>query len=496
REEGMSEAEYEQQQRGELKWRQLVNGIAASEFVTPAELQRRQALEGEQREIDYALVSTAKFLSTVNVSDAEIQAWYDAHKSEYMTDETVDLEYLELKLADVEKEIAVTDDALKEHYESMKERLTQPERRQARHILITVGEGVDDAAAKKKAEDLLAKIKAGGDFAALAKQNSQDSVSAAKGGDLGWAGKGAYVGPFEDALFAMSPGEVRGPVQTQFGYHIIKLEGIEGGKTKSFAEAREEVASDFKATKAQTLFEDRWQKMGDEAFRALTELDSTAKSLGLTVQKVAGFSRMGGGALGNDPKIIDAVFSQDAIEKRQNSSPISLGDDRAVVLRVAEHHAPEQKPLADVRVAIEAQLKQQAAKDAAAKRGGELFARVESGADWAKTLAEFKIVPAGKKSATRNENSLDASVRQSAFAIPRAAITPDKPTYRGVVIGTGDYAVVRVTDIHAGTVATGTPEAAAKQRQTAQALGGEDFNGYLAELESRAKIERNPKIFE
>jgi len=496
RQQGRNKTQFEQELRSSLRINQLQNGIVASAFVTPAELQRRQALEGEQRDIDYAVVPMSGFLPTVTVNDADLQAWYEAHKNEYLTDETVDLDYLELRLADMEKEIEVTDAALQEAYEQAKERLTTPERRMARHILITVGDNVDDATAKKKAEELLAKIKAGGDFAALAKQFSQDTVSAAKGGDLGWAGRDAYVGPFADALFSMSPGEIRGPVQTQFGYHIIQLEQVEGGKTKTFAEAREELTRDLRASKAQEKFEDRTQKLGDESFSALTELDTTAKSLNLTVQKISGFSRQGGGALGSDAKVIEAAFSTDAIEKHQNSSLIPVANDHAVVLRVTEHHAPEQKPFAAVRLAIEARLKEQAAKDAAAKRGADLLARVESGADWTKSLSEFKVTPVSKKSATRTEAAIPAPLRQTAFAVPRTAITPEKPVYRGVTIENGDYAVVRVNGVHAGAGVAGTPEMAAKQRQTAQSLGTEEFGAYLADITSRASIDKNPKVFE
>jgi peptidyl-prolyl cis-trans isomerase D len=478
RQQGRSEPQFERELQASLKIEQLQNGIAASSFVTPAELQRRQALEGEQREVDYALVPASGFLASVTVNDADIQSFYDANKPEFMTVETVDLEYIELLLADVEKDVAVTDDMLHEYYEQVK--------------------GVDDATAKAKAEEVLGKLKAGGDFAALAKQYSQDAVSAAKGGDLGWASRGMFVGPFEDALFAMSPGELRGPVKTQFGYHIIKLEAAEGGQVKSFEEARAELTREFKAEKAQALFYDRSQKMGDEAFNALSELDTPAKDLGLTVQKIAGMSRQGGapGTLSGNPKVIDAAFAQEAIDKRQNSPLIQVADDRAVVLRVAEHHPPEQKPLSVVRLEVETKLKQRAAHDAAAKRGAEMLARMEAGGDWTKTLGEFKLTPVGKKSLTRTDSSLPPAVRQNVFALPRTAVTAEKPAFRGATVENGDYALIRVSAISPGKLETGSPEATAKRQQTAQALGSEEFGAYLADAESRAKIERNPKVFE
>ena len=234
RERGRSETQMEEELRTDIATNHLQAGVIGSAFITPAELARRQALEGEQREIDYVVIPANAFAGTVSVADADVQAWYDAHKSNYMTAETADAQYVELKLSDVEKDINVDEAALKAHYEQVKDQFATQERRHARHILISVGEGTDDAAAKKQADEVLAKVKAGGDFAALAKQYSKDPGSAEKGGDLGWASKGMFVGPFEDALFSMSVGEIKGPVKTQFGYHIIKLEEIESGHVKSF----------------------------------------------------------------------------------------------------------------------------------------------------------------------------------------------------------------------------------------------------------------------
>ncbi len=504
RQQGRSVPQFEKELRASLRVDQLQRGIAASSFITPGELQRRQALEGERREIEYAVIPMSGFLANATVSDNEVQTYYDAHKPDFMTPETVDLEYLELKLADVAKDVEVSDAALKEYYEQVKDRLTTPERRKARHILITVGDGVDDASAKKKAEEVLAKLKAGGDFATLAKQYSQDTISAVKGGELDWATRGENVGPYDEALFAMSPGEVRGPIRTQFGYHIIKLDAKEGGETKSFDAARDELTAEYKTDKAQSLFYDRSQKLGDESFNALTELDTTATALGLPLHKISGFSRQGGGtgseALDADPKNIsklaDAAFAADAIDKRQNSSLIQLADDHVVVIRVAAHRPPEQKPLAVVRLEIESKLKQRAAKEAAAKRGAELLARVAGGADWNKALAEFKITPVGNKSVTRTESSIPAPVRQSVFAVRRDAVSADKAAYRGVTIDNGDYSVVRVSAIHPGKLEAGTPESASKRQQAAQSLGNDEFGAYLADVEAHAKIERNPKLFE
>jgi peptidyl-prolyl cis-trans isomerase D len=495
RQQGRTVPQFERELRASLEIEQLQNGIAGTAFVTPSEFARRQSLQGEQREVEYAVVAASSFLPTVTVAEADIKAWYDSRMAEYMTEERVDLEYAELKLADIEAAIVVTDDALKAYYEEAKERLTTPERRMARHILITAADGVDEAAAEKTANEVLGKVNAGGDFAALATQYSKDPGSAEKGGDLGWATKGMFVGPFEEALFAMAKGEVRGPIKTQFGYHIIRLEDIDGGQVKSFDEALAELEQDYRREQAQAQFYERSQKLADDAFASLTELSSAAKSVGVEVKKAPGFTRKGGLPFGNEPKVIEAAFKPEALEKGENSALLALGDDHAVVLRVAKHYPSEQLPLEAVRTRIEMALKDRASKEAAAKRGAELLARLQGGAAWSAALSEAKVAPSAKRFISRTEAEIPASIRDAAFDVPRLEVSAST-VYRGTETDNGDYAVIALSAVKTGTVENGTPEAVAKLREAAQEVGSEELRGYVADLEGDAEIERNPKAFE
>jgi len=220
---GRSEADFEHDFRRDLEIQQLQNGIGISAFATPGGVRRRLELEGETRAFDYVTLPSARFAAAAKVDPAEVAAFYEKNKSKFMTAETANLQYVQLRLADVAAGVAVTEEGLRQYYEQVApERFVDAERRRARHILIDASK--DDAAAKKKAEELFAKAKAGGDFAALAAANSDDPGSKAQGGELGWATKESFVAPFADALFAMQKGEVRGPVKTQFGYHIIKID--------------------------------------------------------------------------------------------------------------------------------------------------------------------------------------------------------------------------------------------------------------------------------
>jgi peptidyl-prolyl cis-trans isomerase D len=494
---GYTAAQFERELANELLLDQLQSGVIESAFVTPAELDRRFALEKQEREVDYALIAAGDFASQITVTDEQIQKWYEDHKSEFMTAEKVDLQYIEVTLASAEAAVTVDEASLKDYYEQVKDRFESPERRRARHILINVGEGVDDAAAKKKAEDLTAKAKAGADFAQLARDNSQDAGSAAQGGDLGWAERGLFVGPFEDALFAMSAGEIRGPIKAESGYHIIKLDEIEAGRKLNFEEARQELEAEFRRERAQSIFADESQKLADTAFSSLTELDSVAKALNLPIHTVTGFTREGGGEFGGEPAVIEAAFSNDVLERRENSPLVSLGEDRALVLRVTNHMPPEARPLAEVRTQIQSQVKTQLMRDAAAAKGNDALARLRKGEGWAEVMTSKGLKPVGKRFLDRQDGVAPPAVVRGVFAAPQSLIAPGKPYFAGFTTDDGNFAVAMLTDVRKGdpTAESASDRAARKQRLQRQ-IGTIEYASYVTEAEHNATIVRNPKVFE
>jgi peptidyl-prolyl cis-trans isomerase D len=497
---GMNEAQFEAQFRAELETRQLQNGILGTAFITPKELARAQALLDEQREVDYVMVLAEAYAASVKLTDAEVAAWYETHKAEYLSPETVALQYVELNLADTLAEVAVDETALRAHYEQIKDRFTTPERRQGRHILIAVDKDVGDAAAKKQAEDILAKLKAGADFATLATQFSKDTGSAGKGGDLGWAGRGQFVKPFEEALFSLKPGELSAPVKSEFGYHLIRLDEIEGGTGKSFEEARAEVEADYKSERARSLFYDKTQKLADTAFAKLTELDSVAAEFGTTVKSVTGFSRQGGGEFGNDAQVIEAAFSEAVLEKGENSSLVTLGEDRALVLRITDHILPAQRPLDAVRAEVIAKLTEQSARSAVAKQAQSVVQQLQAGTvQWSSLSDSLPARPVGKQLMVRSAAGVPPQVLKAAFAVPRSEVSSGKSAYRSIALENGDYALLMVATVQSGATAAGVDAQTRISELRAQQINkisiGE-FTEYLQELERTADIEINPAAFE
>jgi peptidyl-prolyl cis-trans isomerase D len=241
---GRSVSEIEGLFRRDAKLRQLDSALNASSFATPTELKEFRALTRQQRELAWVTLSAAKYAAGAIPEDAAVKAYFDAHKAEYMTPETVNLRYVELSLAQLATKVSVDDAQLKAFYEEQKtktpERFAQPEQRRVRHVLLSVNDPKEDAAVKAKAAGILKRAQAGEDFSKLAKEFSQDPGSASQGGDLGWSEKKIFVGPFADAAFGMKVDEIAGPVKTQFGYHILKLDGIKPPAVKNFDESKAE----------------------------------------------------------------------------------------------------------------------------------------------------------------------------------------------------------------------------------------------------------------
>ncbi len=494
---GISPAAFEADQRQELQLLQLQNGIVASAFTTPYELDRTRVLEGEQREVAWLAVPAAKFAAEIVPDDAAIQAYFERNKDRFMTPDTVTLKYVQLRVADLASKVTLTDAALHDYYESVRDRYVEPEKRRGRHILVQVQNDSEDAAARKKAEELLAKVNAGGDFAKIARESSQDAGSAAQGGDLGWAERSYFVGPFADALFNMKPGEVRGPVRTQFGYHIIRLEEVNTGKQKTFEEARAELETEYRRQEAEKLFGEQQEKLADKAFEQHDSLDAVGTELGLTVHEAAGFTRTEGGApFGAQPAVIDAAFSDDVLNG-ENSKPIELEPGDIVVVRVASRIEPELKPLAQVRDQIVEAIKKDKADEMLDARTREIAEQLGSGdTTWDQAKGELKAEAHGPKWVSRTEADFPIELRNALFAVPKPAAGATTPTYRAVGLGTGDFAVLALS----GTRVDSTAEAADKlQLRTNQSLrraAAGEVTGYMTELRERADVDKNPKAFE
>jgi peptidyl-prolyl cis-trans isomerase D len=502
RAQGLSPERYEVQQREQLKARQLEGGLFLSSFATPKEVEAAAALRGESRELAYAIVPAAKYLQTVKVDDAAVKAYYDAHAAEFVTPETVKLAYVRLTVADAQKDVVVDDDRLKAYYEQVKSRYSTPEKRHARHILIASGN--DDAVAKKKIEEIYAEVtKPGADFAAIAKAKSQDPGSAPQGGDLGWTEKGTMVPAFDAELFAMQPGQISKPVKTQFGWHVIKLEGVEAGAQKGFDQVRGELEAEYRRAEAEKAFGDKQEKIDQLAFENSGSLEPVAKALGLEVKTIDGFTKKAGGApLGANPKLLAAAFSSDVLGG-QNSRAIELAPGDVVVVRATDHKPSVQQPLADVRAKAEAGAREQAAEAAAKAIADKLETDVKGGATLEAAVKPLgDVEPADKPAAkpdairvqapkfvTRGEPGIAPEVVAGAFKLPRPAA--GQASVGTVAVGQGSWAVYAVRAVKPGAVGTD-----ADPKSLARELARSDILGYVNAMRQKAEVHYNPTVFD
>jgi peptidyl-prolyl cis-trans isomerase D len=486
---GISLEAFQQQLSTDVQRTQLEGGIRASDFLTPAEQQRISALEGEEREVRYLVLPADQFKPAAKVDDAAVAAYYKAHQSEYMTPESVDLQYAELRLESLAAQQSLSDPDLRSAYEKQRSRLEVPEKRHARHILIT---GKDDAAALAQAQEVLAQAKAGKEFGQLASQYSQDPGSAKNGGDLGWADRSSFVKPFADALFSMNVGEIRGPIKTQYGYHIIRLDEIQQGKTKSFEEARPDLEAQLRRDRATDRFGEVQEQLQSKLAEG-ADLSALAQQYNLQQGEVHEFDKGAGGApLGAAPALQELLFSDPPLAAGKVGGPIVLGDDRLVIAKVLEHRKPQVKPLSEVRDSIVAAITREQSTQAALKAAQNAQRELAAGSSLDTVARELKVNADPAHFIGRRDPSIPAQVRDAAFALPKPA---GKPEFRALALGDGGAAVVAVT---AARVAAAHDTGAQTERtvQEAQRLGTDSVLAYIEEVRRTADVRKNPKAFE
>lgn len=497
---GITPQAYEADLRSALQRAEVQNAIRASNFMTPKEFERVNALQNEQRQVRYALMPADKFAGDAPIDEAAIKSYYDKNQSQFLTPESARVQYGELRLDQLAGQVTVAEQETRDYYEKNKSSYGQTEKRLARHILINVAEGAKpdvDAAALKEANDVLAKLKAGGDFAAEAKAHSDDPGSAAKGGELDWAERSTFVGPFADAVFSMKQGELRGPVKTQYGYHIIRLEGIQPGSTKSFDEVRGEIDAQLRRDKASDRFGDIQEQIQSrlEQSASLT-LEELAKAYNLQMGEVPQFLRgEGGGALGASPELEEVVFSDATLAEKRVGGPVAVGEDRIVLVKVLDHHKPAPKPLADVSAQIVEQLKKQRGTEAALKAAQNAKQKLEAGASLDDVAKELGITAEAARFVGRGDPSVPNQIRQAAFDAGKP--TAGKPLVRSVPLDTGGASVVVITDSRVESDDPSNAQMqASRRRQVAAQQGMADVSAYVNELRRTAKVVKNPQAFE
>jgi len=455
---GMSPTQFQRQMRAQFVVGQLPANITASSFATPSELKEFVALVDQTRTFNAVMVP-ALVAETPSVFDeATISAWYESHADDYQSEERVVIEYIELDVAFLPAGIPPEEDFLRDQFESQKGRFISPEQRHVAHILIEVAADADEAVketARQTAEKLSARALDGEDFSELAKQNSQDLGSSADGGDLGWVEVGVMVKAFENAMYELTMASpVSGPVQTGFGWHVIKLLEIRESSGMSFEEARMQLVIEYEEDAAQRAFLEQADRLVDLIYEDPTTLESAAMVMDLPVNTAGPFSRSGGEGVAANAEVITASFSDMVLLQGSVSDPVNLDENRLVMIRMSEHLPVVLKPLDEVRDEIITALADNQARDNAEAQATELLAALQSGAGEFEVLAtEAGLEYASHEATKRVPTTLAVNLVQEVFRLQVPATESDP--IQTVLPTVDGFAVVELISVDNGVMDEG-----------------------------------------
>ena len=480
---GMTPEMFEMQVRADLSNRQVIQGVQASAYATPAQTQTAMNAFMQRREVQILNFPAADYLGKITVSDADLQAYYDKNKDKYQSSESADIEYIVLDIESLRQSITLNEQDLKSYYDQNLLRLSSKEERRASHILITASKDAPESEKKKaraKAEELLQLVKAKpASFADVARKNSQDPGSAVKGGDLDFFGRGAMVKAFEDAAFSMKKSDISDLVESEFGYHIIQLTDIKAAKAQSFESLRPSLEADLKKQQAQRKYAELAETFSNTVYEQSDSLKPVSDKLKLNIQKASQVARQATQSRGvlSHPGLLQAIFSEASLQKQRNTEAIEVAPSTLVSARVVKHQPAATLPLAEVKDFVKRALTQEKAAEMAKAQGEQRLSalKVSTGAD----NLPNAIVISREKTQRQLPKVVDAVLRAD----------PNKlPSISGVDLGVQGFALVRVTKVL-------PPEAENKelmlqaQQQFTQLWGTAETQAYITHLKALMKAE-------
>lgn len=470
---GYTPMSFRQQLKADLVRQQVRQGLAASEFMLASERQHLAELQQQTRSFRYHLLEPGDVEGSVEVSDADMQAYYDSHQDQFRRPEQVRLEYVILDQAEMAENVEVEEQALRDAYA---ERQRNAERRIS-HIMVTFGDERSREEAEARLNEVRERLQAGEDFAKLAAEYSDDQSTADSEGDLGYINRGFFGEAFEEAAFSLDQGEVSDIVETDNGLHLIKATEFD---LPSFEEMRDTLREEVALAQARDRFNERAQRLIDESFAA-EDLASVADSLGLTLRTSDWVSREQASGVLAEPGVMAAAFEPEVLEEGYNSEVIELDEQRRMVLRVAEHREAATLPLEEVRQQVRAQVETEKTREALRERAAELAQALrngeEPGLDWQQV-----------DGISRQQQGVDVPepILSQAFRLPR----PQGDAVYGQATTDSGVALIALTEVTAGDVEADSQVDAfvvqLAERLRAQAA----VQGLLGELRAEAQIER------
>jgi peptidyl-prolyl cis-trans isomerase D len=481
---GMTPEMLEARVRRDLSNQQVLSSLQASALASQRQTDAALQAFLQRREIQIQRFDPAVFATKVQVTEADLEKFYQAQSERFRSPESADVEYLVLDAVTLAKNIQLPEQDVKTYYEQNLQRLSGQEQRRARHILVNAAKdapAADREKARSKAEALLADVRKDPKaFADLARKNSDDPGSAANGGDLDFFAKGAMVKSFEDAVFALKKGDISAVVESEFGFHIIQLTDIKAPAAPSLEAMRPKLEADLREQQAKRQFAELAETFSNSVYEQADTFKPVADKLKLSIQQAQGLGRTPTpevrGVMAN-PKILEALFAEESISKRRNTAAIELGNNTLVSARIVNYRAAAVRPFADVKEAVRIQFLLEQAKTLA-KAEGE--ARLN---EWKAQPAQAQVGNAMVVSRDQTQGMPQALVDAALRADPAAM-----PALLGVDLGAQGYALVRVNKVLAREEPNAQQQAQSRE-QFARLLGNAEAGAYLAHLRSQFKVE-------
>ena len=489
---GLRPAQFEHSLKQEIIANQLKNGIRATASATRGGLESAFLLEGQQRKFSYAVLPMQQFVDKVAVTEQDIEDYYTANSSAFMTPERVRLEYVELKAADIDPGIDVDEVALQTLYDEQSAKYVTPEERHARHILVRLLPDADEAAqasALEKANKVVARLDAGEPFDVLAKELSDDPGSAASGGDLGFFARGMMTPSFDEAVFALQTGERSQPIKTPFGYHIIELLEVKPELAVPLDEVRDELVNQLLAEERGDLFYDQSEALASIAFEQPDSLQGAADELELEIRQTEWIEKSGGAGIAENASVVETAFSDDVLLNGNNSAPIEVGDNHVIVVRILEHQEAAQQPLEQVKEDVSRIVRNEQARAMTEKRGKQLLESLSTPDTTLESVATAnQLSSSSTELLTRNATDPDRAIISAAFSMQPAE--DGAISYDGRQLANGDFVIIALEETQQGSFAD-LPEAAQKQawRALSQVQGESEGNAFLGALREQAIIQ-------
>lgn len=477
----MTPAMFEYRVRQDLMSRQLTDAFSQNGYAATKTAENLIRLNEQQRMVSVTKLGLEAFFKDAKVDEAAVKEYFDKNPQEFQVAERAKVEFVTFSIDSLLQQIAVTDEEIKAYYDEHLQEFGTQEQRQAAHILIPLSNNASAAerqAATSLAESVLSQVrKSPAKFADLAKQYSKDPGSAAKGGDLGMFGRGMMVKPFEESVFSLKVGEVSGLVQSDFGFHIIKLVAIQAAKSQPLAEVRGLVTQRIKSVHAADKFAELADKFSNTVYEQSDSLKPAAELVKASVQSGVWLSKNQAPNETWSAKALQAVFSEDVLKNKRNTTALEVAPNTLLAARVTEYQAATVRPLAEVAPMIRGNLLRQAAIKAASKQGGDLLGQLQRG-------EKVQVKWNAAQSVTRSQHGdVSQPLVQLLFRVDASKL----PAYVGLEDGQNGYVIARVDAVK--EVAAIDGEKLNRYAQQIRMLTGEELlKNYLADTKKRADI--------